>query len=217
MITKLIDGGDKEFSWVLGVLIATRAAYWLLEFIIGMIVWRMFDRSITVAHFVSIMRENKLPKRVYCTDDASSYFSRINSAHRSEYREWQITPAIQKVATELDTLLKTVGNQQGMIAAFRTQDAMTRALEIHSPPEDSPHLVSPLVRHWLHSNATEAEIQILPNSSPELAKRILAEEPFETLTDLYQFLRNHGLDRMQASLFLNGASAASEAWNQERI
>ena len=216
-ITKLIDGGRKEFYWIVGILVGARAAYGLLEFIISIIVWRVYLRRITVANFVAIMRENKLPKRVYCTDSVSSYFERISSPCISDYREGQITPAIQKVANEMNTLLNTVRDQHGMMAEVRTWDAMKRALEIHSPDEDSPQYVSVCVRHWLNTDVTETEIQMLPNASPELAKKILAARPFETLADLYQFLRNHGLDRMQAVLFLNGASMASDAWVQKRV
>jgi len=207
-ITKLIDGGRAKFFWTLGILVGLRAAYSLLEFIIGIIVWRIYCRSRSVANFVAIMRNGNLPKRVYCTDQISDYLARIQSP-LFVYKDGIVTAEIKKLALELDAVLSTVRDQHGMMAEMRTWDAMKRALEIHSPGEDSPQFVSAYVLHWLRSDVKEAEIQILPNATPSLAKRIIAERPFETLTDLYQLLRNHGLDRMQAVVFLNGASTAS--------
>lgn len=216
-VTKFIDGGRKEFLWTLGIMIAVRFAYSAIEFVIGIIVWRVYGRRTMVNHFLTVMREGKLPMRVFCTDDTGNYFSRIMDPHDSYYGAGKITPEIQKVAAEMDRILSTVRDQHGMMAEVRTWDAMKRALEIHSPEDESPQYVSAYVRHWLHSNVTEAEIQILPNSSPELARKILAARPFETLTDLWRLLRNNGLDRMQAVLFLNGASTASDAWNEKRV
>jgi hypothetical protein len=217
--TKVIDGGKQEFFWTLGILIALRLAYLTMEFVIGIVVWRVYGRRVAVNNFVAIMREGKLPKRVYCTDDTSSYLTRIinaPNAYTCEYKAGQVTPEIKKVAAELATILSTVRGEHGIVAEARTRDAMKRALEIHSPGEASPQYVGLLVLTWLSSDITEAEIQKLPNSSPELAKRILAERPFETLTDLYELLRSFGLDRMQAVHFLNGASGASEVWSRRR-
>lgn len=163
------------------------------------------------------MREGNLPKRVYGTDNMGNYFSRIAAPHSSYYKTGQITPEVQKVAAEMDRLLATVREQHGMIAEMRTWDAMAAALEIHSPHEDSPQFVSDYILHWLRTDVQEAELQILPHCSPGLAKRILAERPFETLTDLYQLLRSHGLTFMQAVEFLNGASKASDRWNDKRM
>jgi len=216
-ITIFADGGRKEFFWALGILIGMRALYAILEFVIGVIVWRAYGRIRTVANFVAVMREGKLPKRVYCTDDIVNYFARILEPHTTDYGAGTITRDVQKIAADMNNVLKTVRDQHGMIAEIRTWDAMERALEIHSPGEDSPQFVSALVLHWLRSDVTKSEIQALPNASPELANRIIAQRPFETLTDLYQLLRNHGLDRMQAVLFLNGASKASDEWNKKRV
>lgn len=203
-ITKIFDGGRKEFFLAFGILIGMRAAYAVLEFVIGVIVWRVYGRGRTVSNFVTLMREGNLPKRVYCTDNMGNYLARVLGPLASDYAAGTITPAIQKVAADMNNVLNTVRDQHGMIAEMRTRDAMERALEIYSPGEDSPQYVSASVFHWLCTDATEAEIQALPSASPELAKRIIAERPFETLTELYQLLRNQGLDRMQAVHFLNG-------------
>lgn len=215
-VTKLIDGGRKEFFWTLGILVAIRWAYAFLEFVVGVIVWRIYGRRNMVTNFVTIMRDGNLPRRVYCNDHITNYFSRIIEPGISDYKAREITPDIQKIASDMYNVLNTVRDEHGMMAEMRTCDAMERALAIHSPEENSPQLVSAYVLHWLRSDVKEAEIQILPNSTPELAKRIIAERPFETLTDLYQLLRTHGLDRMQAVVFLNGASTASDAWNMKR-
>lgn len=130
-ITALIDGGRKEFFWTAGILIAVRMAYSAIEFIVGIIVWRTYGRRIAVKHFVSVMREGKLPKRVYCTDDTGNYFARIADPHLSYYKPGEITPGVQKVAAELDRVLRSVRDQHGMMAEARTWDAMKRAMEIH--------------------------------------------------------------------------------------
>lgn len=217
VITRFIDGGRKEFFWTLGILVTIRATYGFLEFIIGIIVWRIYGRRRMVRNFITIMREARLPKRVYCTDDIVNYLIRIIRPQRYDYRAGEVTPEIQKVAAELNGLLDTVRDQHGMMAEMRTWDAMKRAMEIHSPSEDSPQFVSAYVLHWLASAVKESDLEALPCSSVDLAREILTARPFETLADVYALLRNHGLDRDQAVRFLNGASKASDAWNLSRV
>lgn len=205
-ITTLIDGGRKGFFWVVGILVAVRVAYFFLEFVAGVIVWQTFGRRKTVDYFVATMRNGKLPKRVYCTDHIFDYLNHIVCPPTSAYTAGEVTPEVQKIAREISDALVHIRAHRGLIEGMRMEDAAQRALEIYSPSEDSPHFVPSQVLNWFSSVAQKSEILTLPNSSAALAENILSQRPFETLNELYQLLRIHGLDQMQAVAFLNSAS-----------
>lgn len=212
-INKLLDGGREEFLWTLGILMGLRAAYGLADFTAGIITWRVFGRRLLVSSYVALLRECKMPKRAFCTDDVSNYLGRIIEPGATDYRNGSITPELQRHALEIKIALEC---QQGILVDARKSDAMRRALEIYSPAEDSPPSGCHYALRWINSAAKASEIEELWSSGPELAKGITAKRPFETHADLYHCLRENGLGRMQAVSFLNAANNAGEASNNRR-
>jgi hypothetical protein len=203
---ELMEGGWKEFRWIFGIMVAVRTAYGVLEFLESVVVWQIYGRRATVNSFVVVMREAKFPKRVYGSDSADNYFHRIREPSVNDYKEGEVTPDIQRLAAEMNTMWETIRYQHGWRAEMRIGDALRRAVDIYTPIKDSPPFVSPSLLWGLREDAVESELTVLPNMKVELAKALIRDRPFDTNRELYDYLRIRGLDDHSAIIFMIEAS-----------
>lgn len=218
VLSAWMDGGAKEFLWILIAMIGLRIAYEFVDFVGGVIVWRVYGRRKAVAHFLEIMQKANLPMRCYCHDRIDDYLHRIESEDFHGYRTGEIKAEAKKTAAELNHLLMTVSDQHGAIAEARTWDAMGRALKIHSPDDMCPQWVGHDLINWLNGHdgtISEREVRQLPGVSPGIAKDLLARLPFETVPDIYRFLLSKKYTPQQAKTFLHEGTRLAESKNKQ--
>ncbi len=216
-LTSILDGGWATFFWTIGILIGIRCAYALIELIVGIIVWRIYQRKIAIANNVEWMRYHELPMRAYSTDDARKYFGRIIDFDpwKRDYSAKVITPELQRLVKEINRYHENVRYEHGALAELRDQDALNRALDVYSPKDNSPPYLFSDVLVSLNDAADEADFSRLPHANSSLVASILDERPFETWSDFYQLLRRSGLNRTQIVDLLVGCDSAHERWSRK--
>lgn len=204
--TFLTDGDRKFFFIVIGCLIALRLFYEVLEVAVGIAVWRLYGRRVAVENYVKAMRDARMPRRYYSTDDVGNYLARIQNGY--SYEAGKVTPEALNTAKEFDRVMGSVREQSGMIAEARTWDAIKRAYESYTT-DDSPPWVTPGLQHWFQK-ITQHKLLYLPYITPELAGSLLRDRPFDSIHSLWDYLRSHGFDKNMASAFFVAASCHSE-------
>ncbi len=71
------EGGQPEFWRALGVLLAVRFFFSIIESVGGFLAWRFFVRRQMIAHLGSVFRANQFPGKQYFDDDFGNYCARL--------------------------------------------------------------------------------------------------------------------------------------------
>lgn len=122
----LVDGGAREFWSALGLLLAVRLFFAVIETLGSVLAWRLFGKRRAVRKFVEILRMNSFPKREAVDyTRGSNYFSSI---YKGDYPE-----ALKAAACEFDCML-SMSEEMGVLFGWRTYRATEEALDIYSPP-----------------------------------------------------------------------------------
>jgi len=72
-----IDGGQPTFWLALGILIAVRLFFSIMEAVGSDLAWRFFARQKMVAYLLGIFRANAFPAKKYADDDFGNYCARL--------------------------------------------------------------------------------------------------------------------------------------------
>jgi hypothetical protein len=73
----LTEGGQPIFWRALGVLLAVRLFFAIIESIGSFLAWRFFVRRQMIAHLVGVFRANEFPAKQYSDDDFGNYCARL--------------------------------------------------------------------------------------------------------------------------------------------
>jgi hypothetical protein len=71
------DGSRREFWIALGVLLAVRLFFSVIETLGGVLAWRLYHKKRMVTAIVQVLRANKFPPKQRETDSFSAYLARI--------------------------------------------------------------------------------------------------------------------------------------------
>jgi hypothetical protein len=216
-ITLLVNGGSKEFWWIVGGLVAIRCAYQVLEFAVSVAVWRVYGRRQTVESLVTIMRNAKFPLRVRSSDNADTYLYRIINSTDADYQAGEVTPEIRNAAAEMQSTWETIRYAHGWIAEMRMGDAIERALNIFAPENLSPPFVYPSLLWGLREAREIADLSSVPGMNSNLATALIRDRPFESERILFDYLIIQGLGHDAAAILMVRLSQHIETTKLKRI
>lgn len=124
---KLSDSG---FWSVLGVLLAARIFFSVIETLGSILAWRLYGRKMMIERNLSILRANNYPKRQYAHDDFLNYLSRIEVN--------DTFPQEIKIAARQWEQVLALFESFGILPGMRMHAAADEALNIYSPKHDAP-------------------------------------------------------------------------------
>jgi hypothetical protein len=124
---------DVSFWQALGVLLAVRLVFSIIETLGGMLAWRFYGRAYTVKEFVQILHKSKFPQRYYQHDDLLNYLARIED-------DLNLDADVRRAAREVGSSLELY-ESMGILIGLRMHSASEQALEIYSPRDNAPATV----------------------------------------------------------------------------
>src|SRR5262245_34543487 len=134
---RLSDGED--FWMALGVLLAVRLFFALLEGLAGYVAWHLHDKRHLQRYFIDYFRKYDFPPRAWRLDDARDYLARLQDnpsyADKSKYHA-ELPLAAATMTGSIVAL-----EQSGIIRAMRFNAALDAALQTYSPRERAPEYV----------------------------------------------------------------------------
>jgi hypothetical protein len=127
---ELTDEGWHTFWIAVGVLLAARFFFVLVDLFGMVLTWRLYVKKFLVNKNLAQLSGYQFPKRKYSHDDFSDYLSRI--ASDEEY-----APALKAAAKEWYFLL-SIHERFGILHGARMWSAAEKALDIYSPKSEAP-------------------------------------------------------------------------------
>jgi hypothetical protein len=124
---------DESFARVLGLLIAARTFFGIVEGIAGVLYWRMYGKRLLTQQFVEALREGNFPPRYIRWQRFRDYLGRVEDDEKCS-RE------TRRAATEFYKALANIENT-GILAGMRAHAATEAALELYSPKAKAPNEV----------------------------------------------------------------------------
>ena len=126
--TVLVDGAEKQFWGVFGVLIAVRLFFSVIETFGGVLSWHLYGKRLMINKFLRLLWENNYPKRTYKDENFLDYLSQIEDGTYPD--------TLKKSAKEFYSLLSTF-ESMGILLGMRMHSASESALEIYSPKAET--------------------------------------------------------------------------------
>lgn len=204
IITALLGWDSRTFWKILPVLVLLGIMFEGINFMVGVVKWRIWGRRFVVDNYLQEMRKAKMPRRFYSSDNGYRYLHRIESG--VSYKSSEVRPEALTLTTELIRQFDVQRDLFGMISDLRGVDAFNRALDLHSPRENSPPFVDSETKPWLNDIVTEERFCKLPHVTPTLSEAFSKARPFNSLLDIWDFLRGHGLPYDKAvELFIHAS------------
>jgi hypothetical protein len=114
-----VDGGWPDFWKCFGVLTAVRLFFSVIEGMGGILVWRIYGRSVAVAHWLKFFRENNFPPKEYASDDFGNYRARLMALYKRP-------TDVPYLASEIESLLLSY-EQRGILVGMRMNAAIEEA------------------------------------------------------------------------------------------
>lgn len=119
---KLTDSG---FWPALGVLLAIRLFFIVIETLGSVLAWRVYGRKKIIERNLSLLRANNFPKRQYAHDDFLVYLSRIENDDAYSQQ------------------LKTAAQQWEQVLAFYETSGIFLGMRMHAAADDALDIYSP--------------------------------------------------------------------------
>jgi hypothetical protein len=119
------DGGSNGFWVALGVLLAIRFFFSVIETIGNVLVWRLYGRHRTIEKLVDFFRANEFPPKEIATDDLGNYLARIVAFYQPK-------PDYRRAASEFESL-ELAAENAGILAGMRFHAAAEAAFKIYIP------------------------------------------------------------------------------------
>ena len=126
----LVSGDSSDFWKALGVLVAVRFFFSVIETLGTVISWRLYGKRVMVNKFVEFLRANNFPKRKYAHDDFLNYLARFED-------EPSCPASVKASAKEIYFLLSTF-ESMGILLGMRMHSASDAALDVYSPKSEAP-------------------------------------------------------------------------------
>ena len=131
----LVSWGYANFSegsfWsALGVLLAVRVFFGIIETLGRVIAWRFYGKKKMIERNLNLLHTNNFPKRQYAHDDFLSYLSRIEDD--------DTCPQEIKIAARQWEQVLALFESFGILPGMRMHAAADEALNIYSPKHDAP-------------------------------------------------------------------------------
>lgn len=121
---------DGNFWSVLGVLLAVRFFFGVIETLGSVLAWRLYGRNKMIEKNLTMLRANNFPKRQYAHDDFLNYLSRIEGDETGPQQ-------IKLAARQWEQVLAFF-ESSGILLGMRMHAATDEALNIYSPKHDAP-------------------------------------------------------------------------------
>lgn len=125
-----VNGDSSDFWKSLGLLVAVRFFFSVIETLGTVISWRLYGKRFMVNKFVEFLRTNNFPKRKYAHDDLLNYLARIEDEPTSP-------ASVKASAKEIHFLLSTF-ESMGILLGMRMHSASDAALDSYSPKTKAP-------------------------------------------------------------------------------
>jgi hypothetical protein len=126
-IYSALEGGSARAFWKgLGVLIAAKLLFTIIEAIGSTVAWRLHGRRRLISQFVEFLNANNLPKREFAQDDLGRYLARLSDKKYDE--------SVRRLAIEINQSRLLMENA-GPLVGMRYAAAWEAALDIYSPKE----------------------------------------------------------------------------------
>ena len=131
----LVSWGYANFSegsfWsALGVLLAVRVFFGIIETLGRVIAWRFYGKKKMIERNLNLLHTNNFPKRQYAHDDFLSYLSRIEN-------DYTCPQEIKMAAKQWKQTLAFFENS-GILLGMHMHTAADEALNIYSPKHEAP-------------------------------------------------------------------------------
>ncbi len=130
--SQFVHGDMRAFWPALGTLVAVRFFFIVIEWLGGILTWRLYGKRRVVAKFLEFLRANNYPKRFYHHDNFLAYLTRIQD-DRSFLEPLRMSA--RQTERELELF-----EEMGMLLGMRMHSASEAALEIHSPRGEAKHI-----------------------------------------------------------------------------
>jgi hypothetical protein len=127
---ELTHGGMKEFWVALGVLLAVRLFFSIIEALGVLVSWHVYSKKVVVSRYLTWLRSHHFPKRKYFEESFVDYLERIEE-------EPEHSQALRATAKETRVLL-TYNESFGIFVGMRMHAAANKAFDIYSPKSESP-------------------------------------------------------------------------------
>lgn len=121
---------DSSFWFALGVILAIRLFFSVIETLGSILTWRLYGRKKAIEKNLSMLRANDFPKRQYAHDDFLNYLSRIEDDATS--------PEQLKMAARQWEQALAFFESSGILLGMRMHAAADEALNIYSPKHEAP-------------------------------------------------------------------------------
>lgn len=126
----VVNGDSGDFWKALGLLVAVRFFFSVIETLGTVISWRLYGKRFMVNKFVELLRANNFPKRKYAHDDFLNYLARIED-------DPSCPATVKASAKEIYFLLSTF-ESMGILLGMRMHSASDAALDVYSPKAEAP-------------------------------------------------------------------------------
>lgn len=117
-----------SFFSTLGVLVAIRLFFSIIEFLGSILSWRLYGKKKAIERSLTLLRSNEFPKRQYADDDLLKYLVRIE-------RDETCTLQIKSAAKQWEQALAFF-EDSGILLGMRMHSAAEAALNIYSPKHE---------------------------------------------------------------------------------
>ncbi|MEW5943720.1 MAG: hypothetical protein AB1710_07705 [Pseudomonadota bacterium] len=121
---------DGSFWSALGVLLAIRLFFSVIETLGSVFAWRLYGRRKMIERNLAMLRANNFPKRQYAHDDFLNYLSRIEDD--------ETCPQQLKMAAKQWEQALAFFESSGILLGMRMHAAADAALDIYSPKHEAP-------------------------------------------------------------------------------
>lgn len=121
----LSGGGLGTFWTALASLIGARLFFAVIEFLGGVLVWRLWGRKVMVDKIFRWLSAGQFPMRYYEHDDFLNYLERVRQDHASSVE-------LKYAARAIEGFLE-VAEGSGVLVGMRAHSASEIALERYSP------------------------------------------------------------------------------------
>lgn len=126
----LTNGRVNDFWAALGVLLALRLFFSVIETLGGVLTWHLHSKRVVVEKNLEFLRAHGFPKRTYSHEDFLSYLVRIED-------DPEQSTSLRAAAKEMHSVLATCEGM-GILLGMRMHSAGEAAFEVHSPKAQAP-------------------------------------------------------------------------------
>jgi hypothetical protein len=134
-VAEWTDGGQKTFWIALGIILAARLFFGVVEGVSSYIYWRLRGKQSAIDGFLRSLRGHDFPRRYYDHDDFLGYLCRVRD-------DPAVPPETKWEARAMEAMLAMFENA-GILSGVRWHAASEIAFEAYSPRSQAPKFEVP--------------------------------------------------------------------------